>query len=111
MPTPEIYKFWYRQQQAEKKQAEKDEEQKEYHSERYKMKREEILSQQKKYKEANKEKIKARAKEYRVKNGDKIACDNCGTMVTRYRLSQHKMTRKCNIVKVDSNDCNCNKVK
>ena len=98
MPTPALYKYWYRQQQAEKKQAEKDEVQKKYHSERYKMQKEEILSQQKEYREANKEKIKARAKEYREnnedkireRNGQKIACDNCGTVVTRSNLEQHK---------------------
>ena len=100
MPTPALYKYWYRQQQAEKKQAEKDEVQKKYHSERYKMQKEEILSQQKEYREANKEKIKARPKEYRDKNRDKInakgkdkiECDNCGAMVTRKNILQHKMT-------------------
>ena len=81
--------------------------------------KEEILGKRKQYREATKEKIKAHAKEYREKNkdnlrernGQKIACDNCGTVVTRSNSDQHKMSLKCNCKQVDPKDFNFNKVK
>ena len=48
---------------------------------------------------ANKEKEKIYAKKWRDANIDyrkeKIKCDNCGTMISRNGIAEHKKTKKC----------------
>ena len=55
--------------------------------------------------------MKAIAKRYRERNGENIACENCGAMVTRYKLLQHKVLFKCNCKQVDPKDFNLKKVR
>ena len=47
----------------------------------------------KEYRKNNKEEIADKKKLYRVKNSNKIKCE-CGTVVTKYKLNDHKKTPK-----------------
>ncbi len=58
---------------------------------------------QKKYREKNKEKIKA-------KKAEKVTCKYCGSVVTRTCLARHKQTKKC-LEAQAANDTNVNKLR
>ena len=47
----------------------------------------------------------------RERNGEKIACDNCGAIMRRKSLEQHKMSFKSNCKQVDPKDVDLDKVK
>lgn len=55
--------------------------------------KEKITEYQKEYRETNKEEIAENQKKYRVTNNNKIKCE-CGTVVTKYKLNDHKKTLK-----------------
>ena len=75
----EYYKQWKQQNQEHVKQ---------YHAERYERLKVEILTQHRKYREDNTDKIKERRSE-------KVICDVCGSEVTRHQIARHKRTTKC----------------
>jgi len=62
-----------------------------------------ICEYKQKYKDANRDAIREREKKYREANKDairersreKVACDNCGGIVSRYNMLRHKKTKKC----------------
>ena len=92
MTMTEYYK------QYKKKYRETNKEQiSEYQTEYRKNNKEQIAEYQKEYnkeyRKNNKEEIADKKKLYRVKNSNKIKCE-CGTVVTKYKLNDHKKTPK-----------------
>jgi len=103
------YKEWYevnKEKIAERKKK-YSENNKEIIAEKKKIYREnnkeKIAEQEKKYRENNKEKLVKKGKKYYENNKEilaekrkeKVKCDNCGSIVNRGGLLDHKRTKKC----------------
>lgn len=62
----------------------------------YKKNRDEILEYQKEYYQENRDKCLEQQKQ-------KITCDNCGLIISKWSLSKHKKSKKCLNYNVDNN--------
>ena len=55
-------------------------------------------NKKKEYYEKNKEYNKEYYEEYNKKNKEKIKCDNCDCMISKYNLIKHQKTNKCKLM-------------
>ena len=73
----------------DKEYCEKNKEKRNEHSKEYRKNNKEIISEKKKeYNYENKEQIKEKASQ-------KITCDICGAMITKYNIARHQKSNKC----------------